>query len=72
MKKIILSNEKNKKTFLLVALVLPLVLSGCNTMEGAGTDIKQAGKAIERSAESHKECSRPCSHCPHREGCPRH
>ena len=29
-------------------------LSGCNTMEGAGKDIQQGGKAIKDEAKEHK------------------
>ncbi len=29
-------------------------LSGCNTMEGAGKDIQQGGKAITNEATEHK------------------
>lgn len=30
-------------------------LSGCNTVKGAGQDVKAAGKAIEHKAEKEKE-----------------
>jgi len=36
---------------ILVALAAALVLSGCNTVEGVGKDIKQGGQAIERAAK---------------------
>ena len=49
----------------LSVLALPLLLSGCNTMEGAGTDIKEAGKALERSAENSKESCPRCPYCSH-------
>jgi entericidin B len=29
-------------------------MAGCNTMEGAGKDIKKGGESIEQSAEKHK------------------
>jgi predicted small secreted protein len=29
-------------------------LSGCNTMEGAGKDVQQGGKAIKDEANEHK------------------
>jgi entericidin B len=29
-------------------------LAGCNTIEGAGTDIQQGGKAIKDEAREHK------------------
>ena len=38
-------------TFALPSFAL---LSGCNTVEGAGKDIKHGGAAIERSADEHK------------------
>ena len=42
---------------LLAALFLAGVfgtLAGCNTIEGAGTDIQQGGKAIKDEAKEHK------------------
>jgi entericidin B len=42
---------------LLAALFLAGVfgtLAGCNTVEGAGTDIQQGGKAIKDEAREHK------------------
>jgi predicted small secreted protein len=42
--------------FLLGAfLLLAGGLSGCNTVKGAGQDIKAAGQAIERKAEQKKQ-----------------
>lgn len=32
-----------------------LALVGCNTVEGAGKDIKSAGKAIEEEAQEHND-----------------
>ncbi len=48
-----------KKVFssLLAAFFLAGVfatLAGCNTMEGAGQDIQQGGKAIKDEAKEHK------------------
>lgn len=37
----------------LVALALA-TLAGCNTMEGAGEDVEEAGSAIEKGAEQSK------------------
>lgn len=37
-----------------LASAVALVLTGCNTISGAGTDIKQGGKAIEKAADKHK------------------
>ena len=43
----------NKNIF--ISLVLSaLFLSACNTMEGAGRDIKAGGKNLEKAAEKHK------------------
>lgn len=58
-------NNKKKMFTLLLSLLLPLTLWGCNTIEGAGTDIKQGGRALERSAEHAKECPPPCPYCHH-------
>ena len=35
----------------LLALVAALSLSGCNTVEGVGKDLKQGGEAIERAVK---------------------
>lgn len=63
MKKNIFFKNKRKKFSLLLLFVFPLTLYGCNTIEGAGTDIKQGGKAIEHAAEHAKECPPPCPCC---------
>ncbi len=66
MKKDILKNNRKsiiKKTIPYVMLLLPFLLWGCNTMEGAGTDIKKAGESLERSADRNKPDSRPCPCC---------
>ncbi|MDI1308492.1 MAG: entericidin A/B family lipoprotein [Methylotenera sp.] len=47
-----------KRTFALLFTTLFLAgtlgaLSGCNTMEGAGKDIEQGGKAIKDEASEH-------------------
>lgn len=34
-----------------MALVLAFALAGCNTMEGAGKDIEEAGKATQDAAD---------------------
>jgi predicted small secreted protein len=46
------------KNVILVATLMALVgvaplLAGCNTTSGAGQDLSQAGKAIEKSADKH-------------------
>ena len=64
MKKNIFFNKRRKKINLLLCLVFPLGLVGCNTIEGVGTDIKHGGKALERSAEHAKTCSPSCPPCP--------
>jgi predicted small secreted protein len=35
----------------MLALLLSLFISGCNTMEGAGEDIQSAGEKIEETAD---------------------
>jgi predicted small secreted protein len=37
-----------------VALAVAFVAGGCNTIEGAGKDIKATGGAIEKAAEKSK------------------
>jgi predicted small secreted protein len=34
-----------------VLLVALLAMTGCNTMEGAGKDVKKAGEGIEKAAD---------------------
>lgn len=46
----------NKLVLTLFALALgSSVLSGCNTVQGAGTDIKKAGQEITEEAQEHKK-----------------
>ncbi len=40
-----------KANMILLAVVAVFVLSGCNTVEGVGKDLKQGGAAIERAAK---------------------
>lgn len=42
------------KSFALAALIATLGLSACNTIQGAGTDIRKTGNAIEDTAEKAK------------------
>lgn len=49
-----------KRMFVLLLATLSLVgaaatLTGCNTVEGAGKDIQQGGKAITDEAKEHKK-----------------
>ena len=39
---------------LLSLLTFALVAAGCNTVEGAGKDIKATGQAVEKAAEKSK------------------
>lgn len=43
-----------KRTLMLGVLMITtlLIISGCNTIRGAGEDIEQGGEAIQRSASS--------------------
>jgi len=44
-----------KKTVKILALLaIPAMLAACNTVEGAGQDIKAGGHAIEKSADANK------------------
>ncbi len=43
-----------ERDFVLLAMVGILALSGCNTMEGFGKDLKQLGSKIEKKAEEKK------------------
>lgn len=40
-----------KASMALLALAAAFVLSGCNTVEGIGKDLKQGGAAIERAVK---------------------
>lgn len=44
----------DKKSLAFAALVAVLGLTACNTIQGAGTDIKKTGNAIEDTAEKAK------------------
>jgi len=44
-------NTLRNVTFALAALITVSGLSACNTVEGAGKDIKAGGTAIEREAD---------------------
>lgn len=43
---------KNLSLLLLAAMLM--TLSGCNTVEGAGKDVKATGQAVERAADKAK------------------
>ena len=55
--------QKKEALTKIMILILPLIVVGCHTMEGVGTDVKEAGKSLERSAERHKPNSPSCSCC---------
>lgn len=57
-------NFKGKLTIPKISMLsLSLLLCGCNTMEGLGTDIKETGKSLERSAEKNNKPSPPPCPC---------
>jgi predicted small secreted protein len=44
-----------KLVAILMALAFaPAFLAGCNTVQGAGTDISKAGQKVEKEAQEHK------------------
>jgi predicted small secreted protein len=43
-----------KTAIALLCAAAVLALAGCNTVEGAGKDIKKAGETIEKAADRHK------------------
>jgi predicted small secreted protein len=47
-------NTNKKKLLPLLFVVLSLGVSACNTVQGAGQDIKSAGQAIDKTAEEAK------------------
>ena len=46
--------ELQMKKFALIALTAVTLLSACNTISGAGKDVKAAGNAVSNTAESVK------------------
>jgi predicted small secreted protein len=49
------SRDKIMKTIsTFVAVALLAVLAGCNTVEGAGKDVKATGAAVEKAADQSK------------------
>jgi predicted small secreted protein len=52
-----LANMKGSDMKAIAAIVMAAVLgmlAGCNTVEGAGKDVKATGRAVERAADSAK------------------
>jgi len=45
---------KTKAKTLLAIALCAVALSACNTMEGAGQDIKQGGQSLENTARENK------------------
>ena len=39
---------------LAMSLAAPMLLTGCNTIQGAGADVESAGKALKNEAGEHK------------------
>jgi predicted small secreted protein len=37
-----------------LSLSIPMLLAGCNTIQGAGADVESAGKALKNEAGEHK------------------
>ncbi|BCW90814.1 hypothetical protein sos41_39890 [Alphaproteobacteria bacterium SO-S41] len=49
-----MKNSTAYRTLTLACLLGTLALGACNTVQGAGTDIKKTGNAIEDTAEKAK------------------
>jgi predicted small secreted protein len=43
--------SRTKLFSLLAVLAMAVAGAGCNTVKGAGKDVQQAGKAVERAAD---------------------
>ncbi len=43
-----------RSVFFVFTIVMLMGLSACNTMEGAGEDMKSAGESVQNSASEHK------------------
>jgi len=41
----------HRANVVLLSLIAAFILSGCNTMQGVGKDLKQGGEAIERASK---------------------
>ena len=44
----------NRFTLLIAALLLTVMTSACNTVEGAGKDMQHAGSSVQDEANEHK------------------
>jgi predicted small secreted protein len=44
-----------RKIFLMAAFAVGLTVAACNTMQGAGQDVQEAGKAVEDTAKDAKQ-----------------
>ncbi len=46
-----------KLMLMMVAVTIgsPLLLTGCNTMQGAGRDVEKAGQKVQEEAVEHKK-----------------
>lgn len=49
-----MKNAPRAAAMTFAAIILAFGFAACNTVEGAGKDIKSTGKAIEKSADDHK------------------
>jgi len=49
-----IQSMKNTAAAIAAAAIVALTFSACNTIEGAGQDVKSTGKAIERTADDSK------------------
>ncbi|MCG3124091.1 MAG: hypothetical protein GIKADHBN_02532 [Phycisphaerales bacterium] len=50
-----MKNKSNRSILLVIgSLVAAAALAACNTVEGAGKDIKSGGQAVENAAASNK------------------
>lgn len=49
-----LDTEQIMKRLIALALLLGVVLSGCNTMQGAGKDIEHGGQDLQGAAQRNK------------------
>ncbi len=43
------------KTYVLATLLIPLLLAGCNTVEGLGKDVESGGEEIQDASEHVKD-----------------
>lgn len=53
-KRLVAMIKKFMLVFVALSFASPILLTGCNTVEGAGKDVESAGKAVKNEARENK------------------